>query len=128
MRALGKGRLGIAFVLSIFVALALGCGTYRTTYIVSRAAPESQAEVEKINYSHGFGLVGGGGFFFGLHRIFPCFVDWTGPVDVSENWPQGLYKVEQYHTFGQNAAAAFVSWLILLNPYHTATVEISRVR
>ena len=32
--------------------------------------------------------------------------------------------MEQYHTFGQNSAAAFLSWLLVLNWYHPATVEI----
>lgn len=125
MNVLRIRRLQIILALGIFAALASGCGTYRTTFIRSQAKADREAEIVKTNYSHGFGIAGGGGFFFAIHRMLPCFVDWTGPVDLSQKCPGGFYKVEHYHTFGQNTVAAFVSWLIILNPYHSATVEIT---
>jgi hypothetical protein len=108
----------IAFVLT-------GCGTYRIVYV----NPDIKPSFEKtsITYAHGWGIAGGGGYFFAVHRIIPCFVDYTGPVDLRKYAPNGFQQIDQHQTFGQNALAAFISWLILVNPYHPSTVEIARV-
>jgi len=109
---------GMAFLLT-------GCGTYQIVYINPDVPPSF--ERSSITYAHGWGIAGGGGFFFAVHRIIPCFVDYTGPVDLRGYAPNGFQQIDQHQTFGQNALAAFISWLILVNPYHPSTVEIARV-
>jgi len=50
-------------------------------------------------------------------------VDYTGAVNVTEKCPEGFTEITHYHTFGENAGAAFLSWLVLVNAYHESTVE-----
>ena len=52
--------------------------------------------------------------------MFPALMDYTGPRDVDSNFAE----VQHYHTFGRNASAAFLSWLVLVNAHHESTVEI----
>ena len=102
--------------------LASGCGPYQIRYqMPSRQASEF---VTTKAHAHGVGLIGGGAWFFFLHQMFPALVDYTGPEDVEKLAPKGFAEISHYHTFGQNAGAAFLSWLAFLNVYHESTVEV----
>jgi hypothetical protein len=109
-----------SLVLASFCLLATlsACGPYRIRYKNADHVPERTSEVR--THAHGLGLIGGGGYFFFVHQMFPALVDYTGPVKV----PSRFAEVSHYHTFGQNAGAAFLSWLVLVNAYHESMVEI----
>lgn len=113
--------------LALVLALVFltGCGTYRITYRL----PSKEAQAEKYplrkKHSHGIGLVGGGGYFFALHQMFPALIDYTGERSVPGHCPNGVYEVSHYHDFGQNTVAALISWLVLVNVWHQSNVEWS---
>jgi hypothetical protein len=111
-------------VLGIMVLLcvASGCGTYKITYRMPSNEPSSIVLSEK--QAHGLGPAGGGGFFFVGSQVIPCFFNWTGPVKLDKLAPKGFYEISQYHTFGQNTASAFITWLIIINPYYESTIDI----
>jgi hypothetical protein len=106
----------------VLAAAATGCGPYRIRYQMPSARPSE--EKLSIPHAHGLGPIGGGGWFFIVHQLFPALLDYTGPVDLRKQAPGGFREVSHYHTFGQNAGAAFISWLVLVNAYHESTVEI----
>jgi len=56
--------------------------------------------------------------------VIPCFFNWIGPVRLDKLCPNGFHEIAQYHNFGQNTSAAFITWLIILNPYYESTVDI----
>jgi hypothetical protein len=76
-------------------------------------------------HSHGFGplLIGGGGLFFMLNPMSPALIDYTGEIKASDVCPEGFSSVTQYHSFGQNAGAGFLSWIAIFNVNHKSTVE-----
>jgi len=121
------------FLLTIFIVLSfsfLGCGTYRITYVMPSAKISNSTEKVKTEYSHGVGLIGGAALFFAIHRMFPCWVDYTGGIDLSyyylnsQDKYNGVYKVEQYHSFGQNTVSALLSCGVILNTVHSSVVQI----
>ncbi len=114
-------RLTSVLITVLLLASASGCGPYRIRYTMPSKL-RSEMAVTKT-HAHGIGPIGGGGFFFVLHQMFPCPGDYTGPVDIEDVCPNGFSEVSHYHTFGQNAGAAFLSWLTLINVYHESTVE-----
>ena len=116
----------IAALLSI--ALMLGCGPYRIRYeYPSRVSPPDRTfEVVKV-HAHGIGplLIGGGGYFFLLQSMSPALIDYTGEVDLRTICPKGydsISEVQHYHNFGQNALAALISWIGIVNWYHRSNV------
>jgi hypothetical protein len=109
-------------LVSLLAGAAAGCGPYRIRYQMPSARPSE--EKLSVPHAHGLGLLGGGGWFFIVHQLFPALIDYTGPVDLRKQAPGGFREVSHYHTFGQNAGAAFISWLIFVNAYHESTVEI----
>lgn len=112
-----------ATALALLVVLASGCGTYRITY----RFPSQEKDAEKLavheKHSHGIGLVGGGGYFFAVHQMFPALIDYSGEKSVAEYCPNGVYEITHYHEFAQNALAALISWLIVVNVWHQSNVE-----
>ncbi len=58
-----------------------------------------------------------------LNPMSPALIDYTGEVQTSSVCPDGFSQVSHYHTFGQNAGAAFISWLIVFNVYHQSNVD-----
>lgn len=114
----------IVIVVLSAVALSSGCGTYQTIYRMRSAEPRP-GPTDDRRYAHGFGLIGGGGFFFAFHRMFPAWVTWSEPINLSRDYPEGIYQIEQYQSFGQHTSAAFLSWLILFNAYHPSTIKIT---
>lgn len=109
-------------LVSFLAVAAAGCGPYRIRYQMPSERPSN--EKLSVPHAHGLGLIGGGGWFFIVHQLFPALLDYTGPVDLRKECPGGFQEVSHYHTFGQNAGAAFISWLVLVNAYHESTVEI----
>lgn len=108
----------LALVMCCCLVTASGCGPYRVRFQRTTYVPKDPYATKK--HAHGMGLVGGGAYFFILHQLFPALVDYTGPVEVDG----GFSEVSHYHSFGQNATAAFFSWLTLLNLYHESTIEM----
>lgn len=104
-------------------ALSCGCGPYRIRYTMGEPGPTEVVKTQ--THAHGLGLIGGGAYFFLLNQMFPALVDYTGPVDVDRACPD-FREVTHYHTFGDNAGAAFLSWLCLVNVYHPSIVEFRK--
>ena len=115
---MSRHHVVIVVLFASLLTFTSGCGTYRLRFQQSKIVPEKPYETRK--HAHGMGLVGGGGFFFAIHQMFPALVDYTGPQQVTTRFSE----VSHYQGFGQNAAAAFFSWLTLVNFYHMATIEI----
>jgi hypothetical protein len=111
-------RLLVALLCVVFLA---GCGTYRITYRMPSRTPVDGPPI-KMGHSHGIGplLVGGGGYFFLFSQISPALIDYTGTRRISEVCPNGIAQLSHHHTFGQNTAAAFISWLLVVNWRHTS--------
>lgn len=112
-----------ALILICF-SLITACGPYKVKYVMS-SKPNQLSYTTTKNHAHGFGplLIGGGGLFFMLHPMSPALIDYTGEVQTSDVCPDGFSSVTQYHTFGQNSGAAFLSWLIIFNVYHKSNVD-----
>lgn len=107
-------------VVALLIA-GTGCGPYRIRYTMPSKPPTNL--VTSRDHAHGIGLIGGGLYFFALHQMFPALVDYTGPVDVASECPNGFTEISHHHEFEHNTLAAFLSWLVLLNVYHKSTVE-----
>jgi hypothetical protein len=110
------------------IALLAGCGTYRITYrMPSKEAQAESGTIEK-GHSHGFGLIGGGGYFFAIHQMFPALIDYTGERQIAEVCPNGAYEIEHHTEFWHNAGAALISWLVIVNVYHPSEVHFRCLR
>jgi hypothetical protein len=109
--------------LALALVLMSGCGTYRITYRFPSRQPVAEELSLHRKHSHGIGLIGGGGYFFAFHQMFPALVDYSGEQSVPKLCPHGVYEVKHYHDFGQNTVAALISWLILVNAWHQSHVE-----
>lgn len=99
-------------LLLVSVITFSGCGSYKTTYMMRRADQSIEKPVYH-KYAHGMGI---GGF-----RILPAWVPWKRPIDLSQDTPEGFYKVEQFHSIDQNALA----WLLVINWYHQTHILIT---
>jgi len=110
-----------------------GCGTYRITYKMPSRTPETAltgtsrgpipAPPIKKRHSHGIGpfIIGGGlGLFWLFSQVSPALIDYSGTRNIPEVCPHGIAEVSHQHTFGQNAGAAVLSWLLVLNWRHTS--------
>jgi len=113
-----KRTLGVWLI----AALLMGCGTYQITYRFPSKEALAVPDVIHKHHAHGIGI-GGGGYFFMVHQMFPALVDYTGEQKVASICPNGVYQVTHYTRFWHNAAAAFISWLVILNAYHPSEVE-----
>ena len=115
-------RRTISLILAALVPLlSVGCGPYQMRYTMPSKQDSGFKTTE--THAHGIGLIGGGVYFFLFNQMFPALVDYTGAVNVTEKCPEGFTEITHYHTFGENAGAAFLSWLVLVNAYHESTVE-----
>lgn len=114
-------RLISIFIAVLVLASASGCGPYRIRYTMP--SKQRSGMVVTKTHAHGLGPGGGGAYFFALNQMLPCPVDYTGPMDIQDVCPNGFSEISHYHTFGQNAGAAFLSWLVLVNAFHQSTVE-----
>lgn len=114
-------RLPAALVALFLLA---GCGPHRITYRMPSAQGKPTYTTTKT-HAHGIGplLIGGGGYFFLVNEISPALIDYTGKVKTTDVCPHGFAEVSHYHTFGQNAGAAFISWLAVVNAYHQSNVD-----
>lgn len=97
-----------------------GCGPYKIRYVQPSKVKSGLTTTQ--THVHGLGLLGGGGYFFAVHQMFPALVDYTGPVDVKKVCPNDFAEISHAHSFGQNAGAAFLSWLVFVNVYHESNV------
>lgn len=116
-------------VLAVCAALFIGCGAYRVTYQVPSKAQENASPLTK-RHAHGIGplIVGGGLFFFILNPMSPALIDYTGSVDARTICPDGFSEVSHYHTPVQQARAALVSWLLIVNWFHRSNVDWTCIR
>jgi hypothetical protein len=114
-------RIIVLSLAALIPVLVSGCGPYQVTYKMPSKMPSGKKFTE--THAHGLGPIGGGAYFFFLNPMFPALVDYTGAIDVKEKCPEGFSEITHYHTFGENAGAAFLSWLVFLNVYHESTVE-----
>lgn len=105
----------------LMAALLTGCGTYRITYRFPTKQPMADTRVIRKHHAHGIGI-GGGGYFFAIHQMLPALIDYTGEQHVADICPNGVYEVSHHTKFWHNAAAAFTSWLVVLNVYHPSEV------
>jgi hypothetical protein len=105
------------------LAVGMGCGTYRITYRFPSKQVTSEEFPLRKKHSHGIGLIGGGGYFFFIHQMFPALIDYSGERSVPKHCPHGVYEVQHYHDFGQNTVAALISWLVLVNVWHQSNVD-----
>ena len=62
-------RLTSVLITVLLIASASGCGPYRIRYTMP-SKQRSEMAVTKT-HAHGVGPIGGGGFFFVLHQMFP---------------------------------------------------------
>jgi hypothetical protein len=106
----------------IAAVLLTGCGPYRITYRFPSKQELAESKVVTSHHAHGIGL-GGGGYFWMGHQMFPALIDYTGEKEIAEICPDGVYEVSHHTKFWHNAAAAMITWLILINVYHPSTVE-----
>jgi hypothetical protein len=99
------------------IAVCVGCGPYQIAYRLPSKADTPGMYAAERQHSHGIGplLIGGGGYFFALQAMSPALIDYTGPVQVSELCPHGFADVTHLHRFWQNATAAGISWVGMLN-------------
>lgn len=61
----------------------------------------------------------------------PALIDYTGEVDLRTVCPTGydaISEIQHYHNFGQNALAALISWVGIVNWYHRSNVVHECVR
>jgi hypothetical protein len=108
----------------VLASLMLGCGPHRISFEMTSLRDRPGYPVQRM-HSHGIGplLVGGGAYFFLVDEISPALIDYTGPVDARKVCPNGFSSVEHYRRFWQNAAAAGLSYLVLVNAWHPSMVR-----
>ena len=108
--------------LLIVLALAtLSCGPYRVVYEMPPNERVTPTYVERRQHAHGLGGPGGG-YFFLTNPMLPAWVDYTGPVRVESVCPHGFSEVSHGFRFWQQATAAGISWIAVLNWWHPSTV------
>lgn len=113
-------------VLVAVVLATVGCGpTHRLVFEMPSAQPGSYVSQE---VHHGLGLIGGGLFYLAASQIFPRLIRYSDPIDIGSLCPNGFSEVRQFHTAESNLYSGFLSWLIILDPYHTTDVEIRCAR
>jgi hypothetical protein len=115
--------IAVSLILSMLASLGCG-GAYRVTYR-NPSVVGQKYEYEETSHAHGIGplLIGGGGFFIFLNPMSPALADWTGPVETEPICPNGFSEVSHGHNFGQSFLAGLISWIAIVNWYHSSTVK-----
>lgn len=116
-------KLGL-IILLLAASSSLGCGTYKTTYMMRREEQRIAKPVYR-RYAHGVGIGGNALLFTVVHRMFPALVAWTRPIDLSRDAPDGFYKIVQFHSSDQVLAGAIISDLLFINWYHPTNILIT---
>ena len=117
----GAGRFTLLLIAGL--ALSLGCGPHRITFVNPSLAEQATTRQERV-HAHGIGplLVGGGGFFAIVNEMSPALIDYNGSVNAAAVCPNGFASVSHAHGVGHGILSAVISWIILVNASHNSRV------
>jgi membrane-associated PAP2 superfamily phosphatase len=110
---------------ALLVAALLAASACGPSFTLVYQRPSAKPGAYSALHAHqGFGLVGGGLLYSVVSPIFPRLLRYQGPIDLSEHCTNGFSSVRQTNAAEHNLYSAGISWLIVVDPYHTTEIEI----